>query len=215
MCALSLCVRPGALPGAVLSPAFPSPGSSLEPEELGCGDPQGAARSRAAHRHAGQACLCVPREQGSVRLKVRRRSDIPVFPFLDVQGGAYSHLPPPLTSRIAASASSDDLRSVERKDCPGNAGSQASALAECLRRHPGSCNWLSSPALSLPGQLTAECLKPTDEHSPPYVVYYLNDRPDMFDLLTHQLAKGKKHAGLSKQGGKKENFYFRTGHFEN
>lgn len=116
-----------------------------------------------------------------------------------VQGGAYSHLPPPLTSRITASTSSDELRSMERRGCPRNAGSQASVLAECLRRHPGSCNWLSSPALSWPKRL-----KPTGEHSSPYVVYYLNDRPDIFYLFSHQLAVGKKRAGLSRE--KKEIF---------
>lgn len=159
------------MPGSVLPPAFPGPGCSLKAEELGCGAPRGAARSRTAHLHAGQAGLRVPREQGSVWLKMRRRSDIPVFRLLGVQGGACSHLPPPFMSRITASGSLDELRSVERKGCPGNAGSQAGALAECLRRHPRSCNWLSSPALSLPGQLTAECLKPTGKHSSPCVLF--------------------------------------------
>lgn len=90
-----------------------------------------------ADLHAGQAGLRVPREQGSVWLKMRRRSDIPVFRLLGVQGGACSHLPPPFMSRITASGSLDERRSVERKGCPGNAGSQAGALAECLEDTPG------------------------------------------------------------------------------
>lgn len=90
-----------------------------------------------------------------------------------------------------------------KKGLSPEACSRAGALAKCPRRNAGSCHGSCNWSVSLSFLCKAEFVKAMGKHSSSYVVYYLNDCPDIFYSFSHQLANGKKSACLRKQSGKR------------